>query len=228
MKYSKWIPSLAITLLDVAASTAATNTSATRPNIVFILADDMGYMDIGANNPQTFYETPNIDSLAQKGMRFTASYAACPVCSPTRASIMTGKYPPRTGVTEWIGRQRIGKLLPAPSQDHLALEEVTIAEAVRAEGYATFFAGKWHLGTGTYAPNAQGFNTDLIEQDAGYFPPTTLPPVDKQADPKATDRIADEAVRFIEAAKGKPFFAYLPFHAVHIPVGARPDLVEKY
>src|SRR5437764_15407705 len=88
-----------------------------RPNIIFILADDLGYMDIGANNPKTFYETPNIDALARTGMRFTAGYAACPVCSPTRASIMTGKYPPRTGVTDFIGGKRVGKLLPAPNQN---------------------------------------------------------------------------------------------------------------
>src|SRR2546423_15193440 len=89
-----------------------------RPNIIFILADDLGSMDIGANNPKTFYETPNIDGLAARGMRFTAGYAACPVCSPTRASIMTGKYPPRTGVTDYIGGNPAGKLRPAPNPDH--------------------------------------------------------------------------------------------------------------
>src|SRR3954453_13962485 len=106
-----------------------------RPNFVFILADDLGYMDIGANNPKTFYETPNIDRIARTGVRFTSGYAACPVCSPTRASIMTGKYPVRTGITDYIGRNRPGKLLPAPNKDHLALEEVTIAERLRDAGY---------------------------------------------------------------------------------------------
>src|SRR5690242_3233732 len=139
---------------------AALPTPKARPNIVFILADDLGYMDIGADNPKTFYETPRIDSLAAKGMRFTAGYAACPVCSPTRASIMTGKYPPRTGITDFIGGNRAGRLRPAPNQDHLALEEVTLAEALRAASYATFFAGKWHLGTGPYAPTAQGFGPE--------------------------------------------------------------------
>ena len=93
--------------------------AATRPNVVFILSDDLGYMDIGANNPKTFYETPNIDTLAKRGMRFTQGYAACQVCSPTRASIMTGKYPPRTGITDFIGGKREGRLKPAPNQDHL-------------------------------------------------------------------------------------------------------------
>jgi len=202
--------------------------AATRPNVVFILADDLGHMDIGANNPKTFYETPNIDSLARSGMRFTAGYAACPVCSPTRASIMTGKYPPRTGITDFIGGKRTGKLLPAPNQDHLALEEVTIAERFRDAGYTNFFAGKWHLGAGKYSPNAQGFGPGLAGTGQFFYPPGNAPPPDTKDDPKTTDRIADEAVRFIEANQDKPFFAYLPFLAVHIPIGARSDLVAKY
>ncbi len=198
-----------------------------RSNIVFILADDLGYMDIGANNPKTFYETPNIDRLARQGTRFTQGYAACPVCSPTRASIMTGKYPPRTGITDFIGGNRPGKLQPAPNQDHLALEEVTIAEQFRNAGYATFFAGKWHLGTGNFSPNAQGFGPGLVGRTQFYYPPNDVPP-DAQDDPKTTDRIAEEAVRFIEHNKDKPFFAYLPFQAVHTPIQARQDLVDKY
>ena len=110
------------------ALVAATATSAAaKPNIVFFLADDLGCMDIKANNPKTFYNTPRIDSIAAQGMRFTSGYAACPVCSPTRASIMTGKYPARVGITDFIGGHRAGKLLPAPNQDHLALEETTLA-----------------------------------------------------------------------------------------------------
>ena len=100
-------------LLDCGMPARAATASATRPNFIFILADDLGYMDIGANNPKTFYETPNIDGLAKRGMRFTQGYAACPVCSPTRASIMTGKYPPRTGITDFIGGSRKGKLRDA-------------------------------------------------------------------------------------------------------------------
>ena len=199
-----------------------------KPNIVFILADDLGYMDIGANNPQSFYETPRIDSIAASGMRFTAGYAACPVCSPTRASIMTGKYPPRTGITDFIGGARAGKLLPAPNQDHLALEEVTIAEALREAGYTNFFAGKWHLGKGEFSPNAQGFGPGLEGQGQFFYPPSSQPLPNPKDDPKTTDRIANEAVRFIEANADRPFFAYLPFLAVHIPIGARQDLVEKY
>jgi arylsulfatase A-like enzyme len=207
---------------------ALEKTAQPKPNIIFILADDFSYMDIGANNPKTFYETPNIDVLAKQGMRFTAGYAACPVCSPTRASIMTGKYPSRTGITDYIPGMRNAKLLSAPNAKQLALEEVTIAEALRDAGYTNFFAGKWHLGHREYAPNAQGFAADLVEKNGGFHPPSDLPPVTPKTDPKLTDRIADEAVTFIAANKDKPFFAYLPFHAVHVPIGARPDLVEKY
>lgn len=199
-----------------------------KPNVILILADDLGYMDIGANNPQTFYETPNIDSLAKAGTRFTNGYAACPVCSPTRASIMTGKYPQRVGITDYIAGKKAGKLLPAPNKEELALGEVTIAERLRDTGYATFFAGKWHLGTGDYTPNAQGFGPGLVGSGQFYYPPTNQPPPDAEDDPKTTDRIADEAVKFIDAHRDKPFFAYLPFLAVHTPIKAKKSLVDKY
>jgi len=205
-----------------------------RPNLVFFLADDLGYMDIGANNPNTFYETPNIDELARKGMRFTQGYAACQVCSPTRASIMTGKYPVRVGVTDYIGGKRAGKLLPAPNADHLPLEEITIAERLREAGYATFFAGKWHLGGGEFSPNAQGFGPGLTSGEGAkgniqfWYPQSNLLIPDPKDDPKTTDRIANEAVHFIETHANQPFFAYLPFLAVHTPIQARRDLVEKY
>ena len=215
------LPILLLTLIGVSGQ-------ASQPNIVFFLADDLGYMDIGANNPKTFYQTPNIDRLATSGMRFTQGYAACCVCSPTRGSIMTGKYPPRFGITDYIGGNRPGKLNPAPNANHLPLEEVTIAERLRDAGYATFFAGKWHLGNGQYSPNAQGFGPGLEGKNQFFYPPSTEPPPDPKDDPKTTDRIANEAVKFIAAHKEKPFFAYLPFLAVHIPIGARAYLAEKY
>ncbi len=205
-----------------------------KPNIVFILADDLGYMDIGAYNPKTFYETPNIDSLAKRGMRFTQGYAACCVCSPTRGSIMTGKYPPRFGITDFIPGMRSGKLKSAPNADHLALEEVTIAETLRDAGYATFFAGKWHLGGGEFYPGAQGFPKDLTNGEGGkgnvqfWYPKSDLPVPDHNDDPKTTERIVNEAVAFIDRHKSEPFYAYLPFLAVHNPIGARPELVAKY
>jgi arylsulfatase A-like enzyme len=203
-------------------------TATRHPNFVFILADDLGYMDIGANNPRTFYETPNIDSIAAKGMRFTSGYAACPVCSPTRASIMTGKYPVRTRITNFLVGDRAGKFLPAEMATHLALEEVTIAERLRDAGYTNFFAGKWHLGTGAYSPNAQGFGPNLEGERQFFYPASATPPPDQKDDPKTSDRIANEAVRFIAANKSRPFFAYLPFPAVHVPIQAKAELIEKY
>ena len=217
----RWLAALAVTTGLSAAAPA-------HPNIVFILADDLGYMDIGANNPDTFYETPNIDALARRGLRFTQGYSACCVCSPTRGSIMTGKYPPRFGITDFIPGMRAGKLLSAPNSDHLPLAELTLAEALRDGGYATFFAGKWHLGGGEYYPGAQGFPADLTGNGQFWYPPSATPPPDHRDDPKTTDRIAGEAVAFIAAHKDRPFFAYLPFLAVHTPIGARADLVAKY
>ena len=202
--------------------------AAPRPNIVFILADDLGYMDIGANNPSTFYETPNIDRLARNGMRFTQGYAACCVCSPTRASIMTGKYPPRVHVTNFIGGRKTGKMLPAPYQDHLALEEVTVAESLRNGGYTNFFAGKWHLGKDSYSPGAQGFDVGFSDGTPFGYGESILPPPNHKDDGKTSDYIANLAVKFIESNRNRPFFAYLPFQAPHIPIQARADLLGKY
>ena len=205
-----------------------------KPNIIFILADDLGCMDVGCYNPTTFYETPNIDSLAKRGMKFTQGYAACAVCSPTRGSIMTGKYPPRIGITDFIPGMRSGMLKSAPNADHLALAEVTIAEALREGGYATFFSGKWHLGGGEFYPGAQGFPKELTsgEDKKGkvqFWYPKSAPPVpNHRDDPKTTDRIVSDAVKFIGEHQDQPFFAYLPFLAVHTPIGARAALVEKY
>lgn len=216
-------------LLSVSAHPLSAAAPSARPNIVFILADDLGYMDIGANNPNTFYETPNIDALAKRGMRFTQGYSACCVCSPTRGSIMTGKYPPRFGITDFIPGMKSGKLLSAPNATQLPLAETTIAEAMRDGGYATFFAGKWHLGAAAgFGPSAQGFPADLSGPGQFFYPPTATPPPATADDPKSTDRIADAAVAFIAAHRDRPFYAYLPFLAPHTPIGARSDLIAKY
>lgn len=220
------------TSLTALMLTCAASLFAEKPNIIFILADDLGRMDIACYNPETFYETPNIDSLAKSGMRFTQGYAACCVCSPTRGSILTGKYPPRFGVTDFIPGMRSAKMLSAQNATYLPLEETTVAEAMRDGGYATFFAGKWHLGGGEFSPNAQGFGPSLVTDEKGgsqfWYPKSDLPPPSHTDDPKTTERIVDEAVKFIGAHKDRPFFAYLPFLAVHTPLGARPELVAKY
>ncbi len=207
--------------------------AARKPNIVFILADDLGYMDIGANNPRTFYETPNLNRLAAQGMRFTDGYAACPVCSPTRASILTGKYPARLQLTDYIGGRRTGKLLPAEYLDHLPLEEVTLAEALKEAGYTTGLFGKWHLGTGPYLPEAQGFDVNVGGSGAGspasYFSPYHNPKLaDGPNGEYLNERLTEEAVKFINSNRKQQFLLYLAHYAVHIPLQAKKEVIEKY
>lgn len=223
--------------------TNCTSKEEKKPNFVFFLVDDLGYMDVGCNNPNTFYETPNIDQLAQEGTRFTDAYAACPVCSPTRASIMAGKYPARIGTTDYFGAaqpenwKRNTQLLPTEYLDRLPLEEVTLAEALKEGGYATFFAGKWHLGeTEDLWPEYQGFDINKGGWSKGgpyggkrYFSPYINPRLENGEDGEhLPDRLARETIKFIEANKDTTFLAYLSFYSVHTPLMGRPDLVEKY
>jgi len=209
----------------------------TTPNVLVIVADDLGYMDIGANNADTFYETPNIDSLARRGMRFTQAYAASSVCSPTRFSLMTGRYPTRVAATDWFVGSNAQTFLPAELTDRMPLTEVTIAETLREEGYATFFGGKWHLGpTAEYWPEAQGFDVNAGGHERGgpygrgrYFTPYGNPRlIDGPEGEHLPMRLAAETVRFIEERGERPFLAYLSFYSVHTPLMAPQSLVEKY
>lgn len=210
-------------------------TAAERPNFVFFLVDDLGYMDIGAYNPATFYETPHVDRLAAEGMRFTNGYAACPVCSPTRFSIMTGKYPTRAGATDWFTGKRAGRFLPAELNDVMPLSEVTLAEALREQGYRTAFLGKWHLGpTAEYWPEAQGFEINIGGHNAGSPPGGYFAPY---KNPKMTSgppgehlpmRLAAEANKILEQFQGEPFLLYFSCHSVHTPLQAPADLIAKY
>ena len=206
-------------------------------NFIFFLVDDLGYMDVGANNPDCFYDTPNVDRLAGSGMRFTNGYAACPVCSPTRFSILTGKYPSRTGATNWFSGRRAERFAPAPLHDRMDLEEITLAEALKEHGYATFFAGKWHLGpTAEFWPEKQGFDANLGGWRAGgpwggkkYFVPYGNPRLeDGPPGEHLPDRLANEACKFIEQHKDQPFLTYVSFYSVHTPLIARDDLRKKY
>ena len=206
-------------------------------NFVFILVDDLGYMDVGCNNPKTFYETPHINRLAETGMRFTNGYAANPVCSPTRYSIMTGKYPTRVDATNFFSGKRAGKFLPAPLNDKMPLEEVTIAEALKEHGYSTFFAGKWHLGpTEEFWPENQGFDINRAGWHRGgpyggkkYFSPYGNPRLtDGPEGEHLPDRLASETAKFIDDNRDQPFFAYLAFYSVHTPLMGPSPLVEKY
>lgn len=223
----------------VSASDPTENSEGNQPpkSVLFILVDDLGYMDIGANNPNTFYETPNIDKLAASGMRFTDGYAANPVCSPTRYSIMTGRYPSRVDATNFFSGRRSGKFNPAPLNDRMPLDEITIAEALKEHGYQTFFAGKWHLGpTEEYWPTEQGFDVNRGGHRGGgpyggkkYFSPYENPTLSNGPEGEhLPDRLARETSEFIEEHRDEPFLAYLSFYSVHTPLMAPKDLVAKY
>lgn len=205
-------------------------------NFVFFLADDLGYHDVGFNNPDTFYETPHLDRLARSGMVFTDFYAASQVCSPTRASILTGKYPARTDTTNYFSGRRNGTFDAADFETRMALEEVTLAEALKEKGYQTFFGGKWHLGGNGFLPTDQGFDINKGGGANGmprsYFSPyknvENLP-----AGPEGeflTDRLAQESIAFLNEASRNPnpFLLYLSFYNVHTPLQAPKKLVEKY
>jgi arylsulfatase A-like enzyme len=192
-------------------------------------------MDIGANNPETFYETPRVDRLARESMRFTNAYAANPVCSPTRYSILAGKYPTRVGATNWFSGVREGRFRPAPLNDRMPLEEITLAEALNAGGYRTAFVGKWHLGPSeAYWPEAQGFDVNVGGHTAGsppggYFAPFRNPRLaDGPQGEELTARLAEESARIIERFRDQPFLLYLSFYSVHTPLQAKPELVKKY
>lgn len=212
--------------------------AAERPNVVFILADDLGVMDIGAFNPETFYETPNIDRLAAHGMRFTSAYAACNVCSPTRYSIMSGRYPVRSGITNWLAGVRSERFEPAELDLFMPLEETTLGEAFKEAGYRTALLGKWHLGRPKdYGPHLQGF--DVVSGDWRHVAPEIdglvlpkRPTVDRTGDPNfietKTTRIVDDAMLVLDALKDKPFLLYLSFYQVHVPLGASGEYVAPY
>lgn len=204
-----------------------------RPNFIFILIDDLGYRDLGCYG-STFYETPNLDRLADEGVRFTHAYAACPVCSPTRASILTGRYPARIGVTDWIGSNARGKLLEAPYIDHLPSQGYTLARALKSAGYRTWHVGKWHLGGRPFYPQDHGFNVNIGGCDwgsprKGYFSPWGIPTLaDGPAGEYLTDRLTDEAIRLIRENDGTPFFLNLWHYAVHTPIQAKPTDAARY
>lgn len=215
---------------------AALAADAPKPNFVFILIDDMGWRDLGCYG-STFYETPHIDRLAAGGMKFTNAYAACPVCSPTRASILTGRYPPRYNITTFLpGRKDMPsqKLLQPKINLQLPLDEVMIPKLLKSAGYVSASIGKWHLGGKDHAPESFGFDLNIGgsgggSPPAGYFKFAKLPNLQARDDNEyLTDRLTEEAEKFIETNKDKPFFLYLPHYAVHIPLQAKKDLIVKY
>ena len=223
--------------------------SARSPNVVFVLVDDLGWADLGCYGSE-LHETPNIDQLARESMRFTDAYAAAPVCSPTRASIMTGKYPARLHMTIWYESSanppRNRKLVPPVTEGNLPHEQVTIAEVLKEAGYFTAHVGKWHLGNAAYYPETQGFDVNIggtfWGAPAMFWHPYKgaqknrwggeyryVPGVgDGPEGEYLTDRLTDEALKIMERAKDGPFFLNLCYHTVHTPIEGKPKLVEHY
>ena len=208
------------------------------PNIVVFLVDDLGQMDIGANNPNCFYETKHVDALAASGLRFTNGYAANPVCSPTRYSLMTGKYPTRVRATNFFSGKRSAKFNPAPLNNRMPLDEITLAQLAKQKGYATFFAGKWHLGPEPeYFPQNRGFDVNIGGHTAGgpysgkrYFAPFKNPEikVESPAGDHLPDRLARETAKFIDQNKSKPFFLYYATTVPHVALQVPEDSLQEY
>lgn len=213
--------------------------SGERPNFVFFLVDDLGWADIGVNGSR-FYETPNIDALAAGGVRFTQAYAAGSVCSPTRASIMTGRHPVRVNITDWlpgndVARRQVRKYLHVEDAEELALSEVTLAEVLREAGYETFFAGKWHLGGEGHLPTDQGFDFNVGgfhvgSPPGGYYAPWKNPYLEARRDGEyLTERLTEESEGFLRGRRGgNPFLLYLSYYNVHTPIQAYEKSVAHF
>jgi arylsulfatase A-like enzyme len=222
-----------------AVSAAADQASLPQPNVLVVLADDLGRQDVTPFNPDTFYETPNIQRIADSGMKFTDAYVPNPVCSPSRFSVMTGQYPTRRDATNYFCGKRTGRYRGAKLNCYMPVAETTVAEAFNEAGYTTFFAGKWHLGPDPkHWPGNQGFDINkggfsagfpYYQEDTGYFSPYKNPRLENG--PKGEYlpyRLADETSRFVENHQDEQFFACLSFYEVHNPKAAPEQLVQKY
>lgn len=203
-------------------------------NVIFLLVDDMGYADVGAYGNR-YHRTPNIDRLAAEGMRFTDAYAAAPNCSPTRASILTGRWPARIGLTQYLPGNVLphARMLQAQLPIGLPLDETVLAEPLSAAGYATACIGKWHLGNGEYAPLRRGFDESFASSHWGshqtmFAPHKRLLVPDAKEGEYLTDQLTAAAERFLQQNVDRPFFLYLPYYAVHSPIQAKPELIDGY
>ncbi len=217
-----------------------------KPNVLFILTDDLGYYDL-SHTGSKYYETPNTDRIALEGMEFTHGYATSPVSSPARASIMTGQFAPRHGITDWLGARtgeswrelgRHSQLLPPEYEPHLSHNHHTLAEAMQEAGYKTFFSGKWHLGSEGSWPKDHGFDINIGGWDSGsprggYFDPYDNPNLEnRRPGENLSMRLADETVQFLNEHNpnetGQPVFAFLSFYAVHGPLQSTQEKWSKY
>ena len=233
-----WIAVLLLGCFQPATAAPPAPTAAPR-NFVFILIDDLGWADLSCSG-STFHETPQLDKMAASGLRFTHALAACPVCSPTRASILTGRHPVRVGITDWIPGNRPEadsrhRFLHVTDRDSLALEETTLAEVLRAAGYQTFFAGKWHLGSQGALPTDQGFDVNLGgaaygQPPAGYFAPWKNPFLRERRDGEyLTERLTEECTSFLQTRdRNRPFLLFLAHYDVHTPIHAAPRHIERF
>ena len=239
----------ALLCLLLAPAQDAPQADAPQTNVVFFLVDDLGWADVGCFG-STFHKTPNIDRLAAEGTRFTNAYAACPVCSPTRASIQTGRHPVRLNITDWIpgatrSQKQGARFRHVDDLDQLPLEEVTVAELFREAGYGTFFAGKWHLGSGpgdkrydggqTFLPTDQGFDVNVGGGEkgspyGGYNAPWSNPRLDARGEPGdyLTGHLAGRTADWIGENADRPFLAMLSFYAVHTPIQPWEDRLPEY
>lgn len=205
-----------------------------KTNVVFILIDDMGWKDLTVYGSE-FYETPNIDKLAKEGMLFTNAYAASPLCSPARASIMSGKYPARVGVTHYIGGNDCGKLANVEYVHQLSLQEKSLASTLKENGYQTWHVGKWHLGERDYYPDKHGFDVNIGgchrgQPANGYFSPYNIENLENGPEGEyLTDRLTEESIKLIENRNSnEPFFLNLCYYTVHIPIQAKEETIKKY
>ncbi len=221
-------------LKTLAGAPLAAHAAQPRWNILFVLMDDLGWHDLGPYGNR-FIDTPNLDRFAAQSVRFTNAYAACPVCSPTRASILTGKYPARLHLTDWIpGRKQFptARLLMPQFNQFLPVEDKTIAEVLAPRGYRTAAIGKWHLGGPGHLPTERGFGVNIGGTAAGhpptYFGPLELPGLSLAPGEFLTQRLTTEGIRFMNAAPATPFFLYQAHFTVHMPLQARDEVIAKY
>lgn len=210
-----------------------------KPNIVLILIDDLGWRDLTCFG-SSFYETPNLDRMAREGRRFTQAYASCPVCSPTRASLLTGRYPARIGLTDWIDfwgtfHPCRGQLVDVPYLPYLPHSEETAATLLRQHSYSTWHVGKWHLGFADTYPERHGFDVNVggcymgYPGPHGYFSPYNIPNLPSGPPGEyLTDRLTDEAIALIRDRGEKPFFLNLWYYTVHTPIEAKQEKIDKY
>lgn len=242
MKKSSLLLTAFLCLLLIACNKPYEEVKRSRPNILFILADDLGYSDLSCMG-SSYYETPNIDGIASKGILFTNGYAGAQVCSPSRATLMTGQFTARHGITDWIGapageawrtKKRFSKILPAAYNSYIDTSIVTLPKAFKKGGYATFFAGKWHIGNKGHYPEDYGFDVNIGGYHrggpaGGYFDPYKNPKLkNRQKGENLSMRLARETSNFIKASKDKPFLAYLSFYAVHGPIQTNQKNWSKY